>query len=130
MGYDRGDSYPFEFEPNAIIFGSKSKENLLPRSYPIQYERKWKYIFLSGCCRRDVNPTLARQGNVRISGGRSCQPLSLVFVVVTLPVDAASCRLGSITHLSISRKLSTLKSGRFSEGKIQNACFKRKQIQN
>ena len=25
MGYDRGDSFPFNFEPNGIPFGSKSK---------------------------------------------------------------------------------------------------------
>ena len=27
MGYDRGDSFLFDFEPNGISFGSKSKEN-------------------------------------------------------------------------------------------------------
>ena len=28
MGYDRGDSFPFDFEPNAIPFGSENgKEN-------------------------------------------------------------------------------------------------------
>ena len=27
MGYDRGDSFPFDFEPNRIPFGSKSKGN-------------------------------------------------------------------------------------------------------
>ena len=47
MGYDRGDSFPFDVEPNGIPFGSKSKRKLSPRSYPIQFERKWKYIFLS-----------------------------------------------------------------------------------
>ena len=47
MGYDRGDSFPFNFEPNGNPFGSKSKGNLLPRSYPIQCERKWKHSFLS-----------------------------------------------------------------------------------
>ena len=47
MGYDNGDSFPFDFEPNGIPFGSKSKGKLSPRSYPIQYERKWKYSFLS-----------------------------------------------------------------------------------
>ena len=47
MGYDRGDSFPFDFEPNGIPFGSKSKGKLSPRSYPIQFERKWKYSFLS-----------------------------------------------------------------------------------
>ena len=47
MGYDRGDSFPFDFKPNGIPFGSKSKGILSPRSYPIQCERKWKYSFLS-----------------------------------------------------------------------------------
>ena len=47
MGYDHGDSFPFDFEPNGIPFGSKIKEKLSPRSYPIQFERKWKYSFLS-----------------------------------------------------------------------------------
>ena len=47
MGYDRGDSFPFDIEPTGIPFGSESKEKLSPRSYPIQCERKWKYSFLS-----------------------------------------------------------------------------------
>ena len=47
MGYDRGDSFPFDFEPNGIPLGSKSKGKLPPRSYPIQFERKWKYSLLS-----------------------------------------------------------------------------------
>ena len=47
MGYDRGDSFSFDFESNGIPFGSKSKGKLSPRSYPIQFERKWKYSFLS-----------------------------------------------------------------------------------
>ena len=47
MGYDRGDSFRLDFEPNGIPFGSKSKGNLSPRSYPIQCERKWDYSFLS-----------------------------------------------------------------------------------
>ena len=46
MEYDRGDSFPFNFERNRIPFGSKSKEKLSPRSYPIQYERKWRHSFL------------------------------------------------------------------------------------
>ena len=45
MGYDRGDSFPCDFEPNGIRFGSKSKGKLSPRSYPIQCE--WKYSFIS-----------------------------------------------------------------------------------
>ena len=47
MGYDRGDSFPFDFEPNGIPFGSKSKGKLSLRSYPIQCERKLKYSFVS-----------------------------------------------------------------------------------
>ena len=47
MGYDRGDSFPFDFEPNRIPFGSKLKGKLSLRSYPIHCERKWKYSFLS-----------------------------------------------------------------------------------
>ena len=42
MGYDPSDSFPFDFEPNEIQFCSKSKGKLSPRSYPIQFERKWK----------------------------------------------------------------------------------------
>ena len=62
MGYDRGDSFPLDFEPNGDPFGSeyrKEKENIeifpiriskgkpSPRSYPIQCERKGKYSFLN-----------------------------------------------------------------------------------
>ena len=47
MRYDRGDCFPFDFEPNGIPIGSKSKGKLSPRLYPIKFERKWKYSFLS-----------------------------------------------------------------------------------
>ena len=47
IGYDRGDSFPFDFEPNGIPFGSKSERKPSPRSYTIQREKKWKYSFLS-----------------------------------------------------------------------------------
>ena len=47
MGYDRGDSFPFDFEPNGFLFGSKSNGKLSPRSYPIQFERIWNASFLS-----------------------------------------------------------------------------------
>ena len=47
IGYDRGDSFILDFEPNGIPFGSKSKGKLSPPSYPINFERNWKYIFLS-----------------------------------------------------------------------------------
>ena len=43
----RGDSFPFDFDPNGIPFGSKSKGKLSLLSYPIQCERKSKYNFLS-----------------------------------------------------------------------------------
>ena len=52
MGYDLGDSFIFDFEPNGIQFGSRSKGKRSPGSYPIQVERKWKYSFLS------VTPTI------------------------------------------------------------------------
>ena len=47
MGYGRGDSFPFDFEPNGIPFGSKLIGKLSQRSYPIECERKWNYSFLS-----------------------------------------------------------------------------------
>ena len=47
MGYDRGDSFPFDFEPNGFPFGSKFKGILSPQSDPIQFERKWNTSFLS-----------------------------------------------------------------------------------
>ena len=47
MGYDSVDSFPFDSEPNGIPSGLKSKGKLSPRSYPIQFERKWKYSFLN-----------------------------------------------------------------------------------
>ena len=31
MGYDRGDSFPFDFKPNGIPFGSKSNGKLSPQ---------------------------------------------------------------------------------------------------
>ena len=40
-------TFPFDLKPNGNLFGSKSKEKLSPRSYSIQFERKWKYSFLS-----------------------------------------------------------------------------------
>ena len=67
MGYDRGDSFPLNFEPNGIPFSSKangilfslkSKRKLSPRSYPIQFERKWKYSFLSVYLSRNICPAI------------------------------------------------------------------------
>ena len=47
MGYGRGESFPFDFEPNGVPFGSKSKGKLSPRPYPIQFQRKLNTSFLS-----------------------------------------------------------------------------------
>ena len=48
MGYDRGGGFPFDFEHKCnSIWLRKSKGKLSSRSYPIQFERKWKYSFLS-----------------------------------------------------------------------------------
>ena len=47
MEHDRDDSFPYDFEPNEIQFGSKSKEKQSLRSYPIRFERKLEYSFLS-----------------------------------------------------------------------------------
>ena len=47
MEYDRGDSFPSDFEQNGIPFGTKSKGKLSPRSYSIQFDRIWTDSFLS-----------------------------------------------------------------------------------
>ena len=44
MGYDRGDSFLFDFEPNGILFGSKSKGKLSPRSH-FENNQKEKTVF-------------------------------------------------------------------------------------
>ena len=44
MESDRGNSSPYEFEPNGIPFGSKSKGELSQRSYSIEFERNYKPI--------------------------------------------------------------------------------------
>ena len=41
--------FPFDFEPNGIPFGSKSKGKLSLRSYPIQCESKYNASFPSVC---------------------------------------------------------------------------------
>ena len=45
MEHNRSDNFTFNFEPNGIPFGSRSKGKLSPRLYIFQYERKWKYSF-------------------------------------------------------------------------------------
>ena len=61
MGYDRGDSFLIDFEPNGIPFGSKSKGKFSQRSYAIECERKWKYSFLSGVSMGLIMSHLGRQ---------------------------------------------------------------------
>ena len=58
MGYDRGDSFPFDSEPNGIPFGSESKGKLSPRPYPIQFERKWNTSFLSVYLKKSIRKPL------------------------------------------------------------------------
>ena len=51
MGYDRGDSFPFNFEPNGNPFGSKSKGKLSPRSVDhIPFNVKGKGNKVSSVC--------------------------------------------------------------------------------
>ena len=40
MKYDRGDSFPFGFEPNELPFDSNSQGITSPRPYSTQLERK------------------------------------------------------------------------------------------
>ena len=42
MGYDRGDSSPFDFEPDGIPFGSKSKGKLYFEPNGISFGSKSK----------------------------------------------------------------------------------------
>ena len=66
--YDRGDRFPFDFGQNGIPFGSKSKGKLLTRSYSIQYERKWKFSFLSVERLPDTKTVTDRLISVRETG--------------------------------------------------------------
>ena len=45
MESDRGNSSPYEFEPNGIQFRSKSKGKLLLGSYSIQFEKKIYFYY-------------------------------------------------------------------------------------
>ena len=47
MGYDRGNSFPFDFEPNEIPFGSKLKGNCHHDHIPFNAKRK-RNIVMSG----------------------------------------------------------------------------------
>ena len=45
MGYDRDDSFPFDFEPNRVPFGSKSKEKLSPDHIPFNLKGNRIVVF-------------------------------------------------------------------------------------
>ena len=47
-GYDRGDSFLLDFEPNEISFGSKSKGKLSPRAYPMEMEIEFSQCIRGG----------------------------------------------------------------------------------
>ena len=48
MEHDRGDSFPFDFKAVRIPFGSESRDKLSPHTYPIQFERKFIFLIVSG----------------------------------------------------------------------------------
>ena len=66
MGSNRGDSFALDFEPNEILFGSKLKGKLSPRSYPIQCERKWNTSFLSAADKCKLTMVYSDVSNVKI----------------------------------------------------------------
>ena len=45
MGYDRGDSFPFDFEPNGIPFGSNRKENYHHDHIPFNVKGNGNIVF-------------------------------------------------------------------------------------
>ena len=46
MGYDRGESFPFDFEPNGILFGSENqKENSHHDHIPFNLKGNGSIVF-------------------------------------------------------------------------------------
>ena len=46
MGYDRGDSFPLDFEPNGILFSSENrKENCHHDHIPFDVEENGNIVF-------------------------------------------------------------------------------------
>ena len=45
MGYDRGDSFPYDFEPNRYPFGSKSKGKCHHDHIPFNMKRNGNIVF-------------------------------------------------------------------------------------
>ena len=77
MGYDRGDSFSFDFEPNGFPFGSKSKGKPSPRSYPIQCERNGNIVFSAVLLVESLHysQTVREAGVSRHAIGQSMTPL-------------------------------------------------------
>ena len=46
MEYDRDDSFPLDIEPNGNLLASENQMENCHHDH-IQFERKWKYSFLS-----------------------------------------------------------------------------------
>ena len=71
MGYDRGDSFPFDFEPNGITFGSKLKGKPSPDHIPFNLKGNGYIDFSVYCiCFRSNNNsihTLSMYGGVTLS---------------------------------------------------------------
>ena len=55
MRYDRGDSFPLDFEQNGFPFGSEiRKENCHHNNIPFNLKMKWNTSFLSVACFHEV----------------------------------------------------------------------------
>ena len=54
MEYDCSDSFPSDYEPSGILFGSLSKGNLLLRSYFFKLEKSKKSSSVSVCRMRHL----------------------------------------------------------------------------
>ena len=57
MGYDRGDSFPFDFEPNEVPFGSENRKETCPHDH-IPFNMKGKGIIVFTV--HENNPSLLR----------------------------------------------------------------------
>ena len=65
MGYDRGDSFPFDFESNGVPFGSKRKENCHHDHIPFNAKGNGIRVFSVQCTVRKVLFTLH---NILVTG--------------------------------------------------------------
>ena len=76
MGYDRGDSFPFDFEPNKIPFGSENrKENCHHDHIPFNVKGIGSIVFsvqnvqTAAIRRLAVRETVVSFGNIGIKLG-------------------------------------------------------------